>query len=790
MAPRRKAAPVVTAAATRINLAERRIAQKQKAPTQPWQKEAWAYFREVPEVGYVVRWSGNAMAKLRLFVGTKPPGAPREAPPVPVDDDDSTIRPDLATAAMEELERLRSPIGGQPQILKTINSNFEVVGECYLVGLGVGPMPDGVEPIGEEEWGARSTSEVDVRGGKYRLKDNPTDRQGRELEEPRDAIIRLWEPDPEWSNLADAPMRQLLGDLRALQVLSNQVIAEGLSRHNAGLLLIPNEITSGPPDPTIPEDDLGTPQDKVKADILDAVTTPIDDPSAAYSVMPLPLFGEAQYLKEVRHVSFSRTSDASLDARIQARVERVARGLNAPVEVVMGHQQTTFANAEQVDQDAFEDHLEGRCLLLVDALTVGYLRPNLVAKGFDAEEVKSVVVWYDPSALIASPNSEEHADSAWDRLTISNRAYRRATGYAEDDAPDDDELAMRIALSGDAGPQAVKAAVQRLDPTLEIPEAPLPPVPAAPGDTTPAAADTTPVDEPAATAATTNGHGKVHALARATPNPGMRLMEIDRELRTRLLVAADKTMARALDNAANRARARKRSASAKTMTAAIEPDSLLDGAFDGLEEQFMAWGARAQEQALGVVNRLVGGFSTARRDELKLRQAENLAEAWTWMRDTLHDLGLARLADPNPAAPLVGEIDPSLSVPPGMVRQAIARAGGAAGLQTQDGGAWITLADGGLRPAGGIGTGELVQDALRDEGAGIEAYEWVYGPAFRARPFEPHLALDGIVFENFDSEALANTEGWPEVAFYMPGDHEGCICDVAPVIVPPSELEG
>ncbi len=65
---------------------------------------------------------------------------------------------------------------------------------------------------------------------------------------------------------------------------------------------------------------------------------------------------------------------------------------------------------------------------------------------------------------------------------------------------------------------------------------------------------------------------------------------------------------------------------------------------------------------------------------------------------------------------------------------------------------------------------------------------WVYGPAYRQHPFEPHQSLDGITFRNFDDEVLANTDSFPEVPFYIPGDHAGCICDVSPVIVPADEL--
>jgi hypothetical protein len=59
----------------------------------------------------------------------------------------------------------------------------------------------------------------------------------------------------------------------------------------------------------------------------------------------------------------------------------------------------------------------------------------------------------------------------------------------------------------------------------------------------------------------------------------------------------------------------------------------------------------------------------------------------------------------------------------------------------------------------------------------------VYGPAFRQRPFEPHMRLDGTEFGNFDDSQLINGSGFPPYGYYFPGDHSGCICDFEPIII-------
>jgi hypothetical protein len=223
-------------------------------------------------------------------------------------------------------------------------------------------------------------------------------------------------------------------------------------------------------------------------------------------------------------------------------------------------------------------------------------------------------------------------------------------------------------------------------------------------------------------------------------------------------------------------------------------DDPLAGAWDELEDQFMAWGAQAQQEAIESASRFAGGFTTSQRTDLGLRQAEDLGTAWAWMSEALDGLAVERMFDPNPSAPDFGEFDPTLKVPSGLVRQAMARAGGNSGLQAGDKGqAFVTVADAGTRPAGGVATGELVKGALQDEGVVTERYRWVYGPAFRSQNFQPHLDLardGGVVFENFDDPQLERKEGhtFPPYGYYFPGDHTGCICDFEPIF-PPVDTE-
>jgi hypothetical protein len=105
-----------------------------------------------------------------------------------------------------------------------------------------------------------------------------------------------------------------------------------------------------------------------------------------------------------------------------------------------------------------------------------------------------------------------------------------------------------------------------------------------------------------------------------------------------------------------------------------------------------------------------------------------------------------------------------------LIREALALAGGVTGMRGTPG----VLTPTGSAPIGGVATGEIVTDTIRESGYTIEAYRWVYGPGRRAT-FRPHMRLDGTLFTNFDDPALINGSTWPPNQFFYPGDHRGCV---------------
>jgi hypothetical protein len=758
---------------------------KALARRQKWQDLAWGYFDEVPEVKQSTWLVGNAMGKLRLYPAAMEPDAEPDSKPVLASAPEAELPEGLARAAQEEIDRLRGEWGGTSSILRDANMNLETVGEGYVVFEGEREAdPTRPDDQGKpEQVSFRSVDELRWKEGTAHLFDGPDDLQGRPLDPERgDEAFRVYQPHPRWSNLADCALRGALGTCEALVLYEKYVRGKPRRRANAGILTVSNDVSIGAHDPTSDEGGEEATADDFMKELGEGLAGPVGSEEHENGVVPLVMRGDPESLKPdvLRHITLDMSADDNVMQDIEALVRRLARGLNLPVEMVTGHSETTFTNAEFIDRDRWEDHFEPRAVLLVDAFTVGWLRPRLLDRGFDPAQVDRVFVWYDESALVKQPDPAEAADEGVKNGSISRAAWRRVRGFSEDDAQTPQETA-ELAEQRAAEQQRAVEQVATLIPALAAVMRP---------DTRPEAIHA--------------GSTLVAARRPQRPDLGRRLLEVDRELRTRLLVLADDTLTRALELAGARLRTkagaqlrgrlkdveawRVASVMGESLVAATGGDDLLAGAFDAMEASFMEWGATAQNQALDLASKVIGGFSRADRDRLGLRQAENLEEAWRWTREALSNVAEARLFDPNPVLEAFGEATGG-RVPPGLIRQSLARAGGAVGLEaTGEGGAFLALGNGGTEPVGGVATGEDVRSFLGEHGFAVEGYVWVYGPALRTRPFEPHLALDGVEFLNFDDPVLLNTDDFPDLPFYAPGDHAACACDAEPRLLPPLDL--
>lgn len=697
-----------------------------------WQDRAWNYFDLIGELKEGVRYQGDMLAKVRLFAGERPPDDP-DGDPVKTDNE----------VAIEAVRRLDGPGGGQAQIMRMSAMNLTVAGEGYLIGLDA----TGDEP---ERWEFHSINDVKLKGNNVLLVEADDGSPGRVLTEGRDFFNRIWLAHPNRAALPDSPVNGVLSSCELVVMLERTIQATLLSRIAlAGIFLMPKEATADNIDPSILAAFPGL--DPTMAMMLNHMTVAIRDPGSAAAAAPLLLKADAAHIDKFKQLVFERPIDSELLARLDTAIERIGRGINLPEETVTGKGDLNHWNYWGVTEDEFKGYFEPLTRQICGALTRVYFRPMLEEDQRFTGDPSRFDIWYDASDLIVQPNRQKSASEGHDRLVVSDQAWRDAHGFDDEDAPDEDEVARRIAIQ-----QATRRSLSD-------------------------GGGQGPPDNPNENSAAVVPLRSVVAAAPLDgAQLGRRLAEIDRQVRRDVLVAADAALARALERVGARLRSKAQrdghlmaslSGVDQTQVAAhlgpalvatLDVGDLLEGAFAKLRPKFDQFITRAQRAVL----RLIPQLSAADVDAAVARQDLDRAEAWTYLESQLLDLAKTRMYSPEVEVPALGEIDTSTAIPYGIVRAAVTLAGGG------------KLQEVGAAPAAsGIGNGAIVRELLTDQGATLSAFQWDYGVFPRERPFEPHAALDGVVFKNFDDDVLVNTEGWPETAFYFAGDHEGCVCD-------------
>jgi hypothetical protein len=207
--------------------------------------------------------------------------------------------------------------------------------------------------------------------------------------------------------------------------------------------------------------------DEFEDQLMDAMTTPIRDEDSASAVVPLIIRGPAELGDKIKQFKFERSFDPALAQRADRVLERILQGLDVPKDVVTGLANVKYSNALQIDEALYKAHIEPLMLLIADALTVVYLRPALIAAGFDEAEVKRIVVWYDPSQVATRNDRAADADSGFDRMAVSYETWRRAHGFSAADAPDAKEIAIRLlADKGTISPEFTQAMLDAIAPEV------------------------------------------------------------------------------------------------------------------------------------------------------------------------------------------------------------------------------------------------------------------------------------------------------------------------------------
>ena len=470
----------LTAAAVQIKVNDKaeyeQFRLRRSASSSAWQQEAWEYYDAIGEIKYAFNLVASVVSRIRLY-----PAIVVDSSQVPqaIHKVESVDR-QLADAAERALSRLDSAYGGQAGLLRDAALNLSVAGECYLV-----QMPERIGSGLPESWDIKSIDEVlvDPKGG-FRIIGRrefgySNQSQGSSVVLGSRAFIgRLWRSHPRFSDEADSSLRGLLDLCAELLLLNRTFRATARSRLNAGALYLPDglAVSSAMPVGDMPYGDetdvdpallAQEAEDDFEDQLIDAMTTPIKDEDSASAVVPLIIRGPAELGDRIKQFKFERSFDPALAARSDRVLERILQGLDVPKDVITGLANVKYSNALQIDETLYKTHIEPLMLLIADALTVVYLRPYLIANGYNPADVDKVVIWYDPSAIATRNDRAADADSGFDKGAVSFDTWRRAHGFSDADAPTADETVLRTILNkGMITPELTEAVLNALAPSI------------------------------------------------------------------------------------------------------------------------------------------------------------------------------------------------------------------------------------------------------------------------------------------------------------------------------------
>lgn len=467
-APARPAARALTAAASRAGSAA-------KAPTAPssragaalgsrsWQTEAWAAYDEVGEERFLASTLAGRLSQARLYVQHKPLTGPHSSlrdDPTDVTDTATGPTAQLAEAVLAALGASQQDLG---QMLQRLATNLFVAGEGWLVGVPrhvideaspsaapavTAPSPD--PALTDLVWRVLAVTEVSSvgRDGRTVRLNLGTDGSAPvEVSSDEVYMVRVWRPHPARYWEADSPTRACLPILRELIGLTRHISAQIDSRlAGAGILVVPSSASAALASDAADQSAYGAPDPFVSA-LMDSMLRPIENRDDASAVVPLVVTVPDEAADKMSHLTFSTALDSGArDLRDEA-IRRLALAQDAPPELLLGSGAMNHWGAWLTREDTVTTHIEPVLALICDALTSQYLRPVLLSAGLSEDEVRTLSVGYDVSALVARPNRSEEALNLHRAGAVSDEALREASGFDDSDAKPLDERALMQALA-------------------------------------------------------------------------------------------------------------------------------------------------------------------------------------------------------------------------------------------------------------------------------------------------------------------------------------------------------
>lgn len=434
----------ITASAAKVDLKNKKEvdAIQKRRQTDKWQEEAWDYYDLIGEIKYSANIVANVLSRINLF-----PAYVENSGSIPSDLDsvEDKLEEGYADDVHNALHLLESGNGGTSGLLRDAALNLFTVGECYLVR-----EPARYSTGEPEKWQIRSIDEITSTKGRnatVAIKPRRDSKPNDYIPLPKDGYIsRLWKTHPRYADEADSSMRGLLDLCDELLLLGRTSRASAKSRLSSGMLFMPDGLSNATQSDSDDEEAVDAEEpDSFEEELIDAMVTPIADEGSASAVVPLVVRGPEDLGDKIKYFKFERAIDPQIIQRAGSLLDRILSGLDIPKDMAAGLSNVKYSNGVIIEEQLYKIHVEPLILMIVDCLTVGFLRPAMRSLGYDEGTISRTVVWYDPSNITAKPSKAEAATTGYEIGAVSHETWRRANGFAESDAPSPEEVAQRLA---------------------------------------------------------------------------------------------------------------------------------------------------------------------------------------------------------------------------------------------------------------------------------------------------------------------------------------------------------
>ena len=363
-----------------------------------WQTEAIAAYGQIPELHYVM--NSNARAASQALI-------------VP-DTSDTSDGPESATTSATNPSRPANavPVGTSFRMALLLS----LVGECYLVSRRDDVTLTGIDVLSPLEvvWDySTGIARLPAQWGFY----NSNNIAGNKIR-----LTRVHQPDAALWMRADSSVRAALPVLRELIGHTMATSACIDSRIvNAGVFHYPASAAAAtPPDGSGQAHDADMPLGDA---LLEAFSTAIANQGSAEARVPVMVELPDEIDKDsLGFIDFATKMDAQTKELTDLAIRRLAIGLDAPAEVLLGLQNTTSHFATWAVQDDYvRMHIAPLLELMVDGIDVHTLTKHT----------------FDLSPLQRRPNLGVEAIQLFDRDLLSARSTRLANSFTDEDAPAD-----------------------------------------------------------------------------------------------------------------------------------------------------------------------------------------------------------------------------------------------------------------------------------------------------------------------------------------------------------------